>query len=230
MHASPPRGLPHAASTPASAGRDARTHAERLRQEIADAIADGRLEPGAALDEASLANRYGVSRTPVREALRQLVAAGLVVHRPHRGAEVARVSEARLDEMVVVLAELEAVAAGHAALNASPAERLELEQLHEHAAPLVQKGDRVGYGEVNDALHAAIHKASHNDFLVETLLTVRARVHAFSRARFASLGRLAASHHEHAFIVEAILRADRDAAARHMRDHLLAVRPARPEA
>lgn len=221
MHDSSQRDLPSAFAAPP---RDGRTHAERLRQEIADAIADGRLKPGTTLDETTLATRYGVSRTPVREALRQLAAAGLVVHRPHRGAEVARVSDERLDEMFAVMADLEAAAAGYAALSASPAERLELEQLHERATLLVQKGDRAGYAEANDAFHAFLYRASHNAFLVETVMGVRARVNAFRRAQFASLGRLADSHREHALVVEAILRGDRDAAARHMREHLMASR------
>lgn len=204
--------------------RPDRTHAERLRQEIAAAIADGRHPPGSTLDEATLAARYGVSRTPVREALRQLAAAGLVLHRPHRGAEVARVSAEKLDQMFDVMTELEAAAAGYAAIAATPAERLELEQMQARAALLVQKGDRAGYARANDAFHAFVHQASHNDFLVETVKAVRLRVHAFRRASFASLGRLADSHREHGAVVEAILRGDRDAAARHMRDHLMASR------
>ncbi|MBP0650776.1 GntR family transcriptional regulator, partial [Mycobacterium tuberculosis] len=89
--------------------------AQRRPQEIAEAISHRPLAPGTTLDETTLANRYGVSRTPVREALRQLAAAGLVLHRPHRGAEVARVSEERLDQMFNVMADLEAAAAGYAA-------------------------------------------------------------------------------------------------------------------
>lgn len=211
-------------AAPTAPRRDGRTHAERLRQEIAEAIADGRLAPGTTLDETTLATRYGVSRTPVREALRQLAAAGLVLHRPHRGAEVARVSDDRLDQMFNVMADLEAAAAGYAATVATPAERVELEQMQERAALLVQKGDRAGYAEANDAFHAFIYEASHNGFLVETVLGVRARVNAFRRAQFASLGRLADSHHEHSLVVEAILRGDRDAATKHMRDHLLSSR------
>jgi DNA-binding GntR family transcriptional regulator len=208
----------------ALAAESGATHAERLRRELADAIADGRLAPGTALDETGLAQRFGVSRTPVREALRQLAAAGLIVHRPHRGAQVARVSDERLDQMFQVMADLEAAAAGYAAAVATAPERAELESLHAHAAHLVQRGDRAAYAEANDGFHAFIYRASHNDFLLETVLSVRARVNPFRRAQFASLGRLADSHHEHDLVVEAILRGDRDAAARHMRDHLMASR------
>lgn len=214
-----------APSTATAPQPDTRTHAERLRQEIAEAIGDGRLAPGAALDEMTLATQHGVSRTPVREALRQLAAAGLVVHRPHRGAEVARVTDEKLDDMFNVMADLEAAAAGYAAQHAAPAERLELEHLHDRAAAFVQKGDRAGYAQVNDALHNFIYRASHNAFLVEMLLGVRARVNAFRRPQFAHLGRLAESHREHGQVVEAILRGDRDAAAKWMREHLQASRP-----
>jgi DNA-binding GntR family transcriptional regulator len=81
---------------PASA---AQTRAERLAAEIADAILDGDLCPGARLDEQMLAKRYGVSRTLIREALRQLRATGLIDIRPHRGATVAQVTAARLGDV-----------------------------------------------------------------------------------------------------------------------------------
>src|SRR5262245_66217279 len=73
-----------------------RTLAEELRLQLADEIVRGLISPGAALDETELARRFGVSRTPVREAIRQLDASGLVEVRPHRGALVARPSEERL--------------------------------------------------------------------------------------------------------------------------------------
>ena len=76
--------------------RPRRTLAEELRHQLADEIRSGALAPGAALDETELARRFAVSRTPVREAIRQLDASGLVEVRPHRGAVVARPSEERL--------------------------------------------------------------------------------------------------------------------------------------
>src|SRR6476646_10247845 len=83
--------------------------ADRLRESIEEEIATGTLIPGSRLDEAELAKRFNVSRTPIREALNLLLGEGLVEMRPHRGAVVARVSAERLIEMFEVMAELEAM-------------------------------------------------------------------------------------------------------------------------
>src|SRR4030088_736492 len=99
------------------------TRAEELRLQLADEIVRGALPPGAALDETDIARRFKVSRTPVREALRQLAASGLVETRAHRGAVVARPSIERLTGMFEAMAELEALCAGLAGERMSPAER-----------------------------------------------------------------------------------------------------------
>ena len=91
------------------------TRAEELRLQLADDIVRGALAPGAALDETTLARRFDVSRTPVREAIRLLVASGLVEVRAHRAAVVARPTPEQLAGMFEVMAELEALCAGFAA-------------------------------------------------------------------------------------------------------------------
>ncbi|MDR3495816.1 MAG: GntR family transcriptional regulator [Ancalomicrobiaceae bacterium] len=196
------------------------THGERLRQEIADLILDGTLPPGTALDEKSLAERHGVSRTPVREALRELAAAGLVEHRPHRGAVVAAITQRQLEEMFEVMADLEALCAGYAAATITPPERVQLLDLQQAAEGLVRAGDLNSYTEANDRFHDFIYATSHNGFLSETVKNVRLRLSPFRRAQFRTLGRLAVSHEEHDRVVQAILRGDKDAAAREMRTHI----------
>src|SRR5260370_21375867 len=99
------------------------TRAEELRLQLADEIVRGALPPGAALDETDIARRFNVSRTPVREALRQLAASGLVDTRAHRGAVVARPSLERLTGMFEAMAELEAMGARLATERMPPAER-----------------------------------------------------------------------------------------------------------
>jgi DNA-binding GntR family transcriptional regulator len=222
-HPKPDRRKPASRDEPLSiiASRpDGVTHGERLRIEIADQILNGDLLPGTSLDETTLAARYGVSRTPVREALRELAAAGLIMHRPHRGAVVAAVTEDRLLEMFQVMADLEALCAGYAAELITPAERQKLTDLHMEGKELVRQGDLEAYTEANDVFHNFIYEASHNSFLAETALNVRRRVSPFRRAQFRTLGRLAISHEEHDRVVQAILRGDREAAAREMRAHL----------
>src|SRR5215216_5040510 len=118
----------------AISGAKTTTLAEAIRQRLADDILHGVYPPGARLDEKRLAERFRLSRTPVREALRQLISAGLVEMRPHRGAIVLLPSEAALAEMFEVMGELEASCARLAAQRISPAERVRLETVHRLSA------------------------------------------------------------------------------------------------
>ncbi len=201
-----------------------RTLAEELRLQLADEIIAGVLEPGAALDETFLARRFRVSRTPVREAIRQLAASGLVEARAHRGALVARPSAERLLGMFEAMAELEALCASLAAERMTGAERQSLESTHEDMRALIQVGDPQHFHEVNEAFHNAIYAGAHNGYLAEMTLATRARVQPFRRAQFRNLGRLAKSHVEHDCVVEAIMRGDRNGAASAMRAHIITVR------
>jgi DNA-binding GntR family transcriptional regulator len=210
-----------AVAAPAIAG-GRRTLAEELRLQLADDIVRGLLTPGADLDESELARRFGVSRTPVREAIRQLAASGLVEVRAHRGAVVARPSEERLLGMFEAMAELEALCAGLAAGRMNPQERGLLEGVHEELRALIHGGGPQRYHEVNEAFHATIYAGAHNA-LAEMTYATRARVQPFRRAQFRNLGRLAKSHLEHDRVVVAILRGDRDGAAGAMREHIMKV-------
>src|SRR3954471_14263595 len=118
-----------------------RTLAEELRLQIADEIVRGVIVPGTPLDETDLAARFGVSRTPVREAIRQLAASGLVEARPHRAAIVARPGEDKLVGMFEAMAEIEALCAGLAAERMPPLERRSLEDIHEQLRLMIQDGD-----------------------------------------------------------------------------------------
>jgi len=201
-----------------------KTLAEELRLQIADEIVRGVRAPGSALDETELADRFNVSRTPVREAIRQLAASGLVESRPHRGAVVARPDEERLVGMFEAMGELEALCAGLAAERMQPAERSALEATHEKLRALIHVGDPQSHHEANEAFHGIIYAGAHNDYLAEMAIATRIRVQPFRRAQFRNLGRLAKSYAEHHSVVEAILRGDRPAAAAAMHGHILTVR------
>ena len=200
-----------------------KTRAEELRAQLADDIVRGTLGPGQTLDEMELARRFGVSRTPVREAIRQLAASGLVETRPHRGAVVARPSHAHILGMFEAMAELESLCAGLAAERMNAAERRALEAVHEELRVLIQAGDPQRYHEVNEQFHATIYAGAHNAYLAEMTLATRTRVQPFRRAQFRLLGRLAKSHVEHDRVVLAILRGDRAGTASAMRAHILTV-------
>src|SRR5579863_4402755 len=199
---------------------DKLTRAEELRQQLADEIVRGDLAPGAALDETDIARRFSVSRTPVREALRQLAASGLIEARAHRGAVVAQPSVERLSGMFEAMAELEALCAGLAAERMTPAERYRLEAIHEELRVLSYAGDPDRFHEVNERFHGSIYAGSQNGHIAEITLATRKRVQPFRRAQFRNLGRLAQSHAEHDRVVVAIMRGDRNGAANAMRAHI----------
>jgi DNA-binding GntR family transcriptional regulator len=201
-----------------------RTLAEELRLLLADEIVRGTLAPGSALDETELARRFCVSRTPVREAIRQLAASGLIESRPHRGSLVAQPSHEHLIGMFEAMAELEALCAGLAAARITPIERHALAAAHEELRAMIQSGDPQRYHEINEAFHSTIYAGAHNSYLADITLATRIRVQPFRRAQFRNLGRLAKSHMEHDLVVTAIMRGDREGAMRAMRDHIITVR------
>jgi DNA-binding GntR family transcriptional regulator len=201
-----------------------RTLAEELRLQLADEIVRGERAPGSALDEMELARRFQVSRTPVREAIRQLAASGLIEARAHRGAIVARPTEERLAGMFEAMAELEALCAGLAAERMTAAERRTLEAVHAELRALIHVGDPQRFHEVNEAFHGALYAGAHNTYLVELTLATRSRVQPFRRAQFRNLGRLAKSHAEHDQVVLAVMRGERGRAAAAMHAHIMRVR------
>jgi DNA-binding GntR family transcriptional regulator len=200
------------------------TRAEELRLQLADEIVRGALPPGSPLDETDIARRFKVSRTPVREALRQLAASGLIDARAHRGAVVARPTIDRLSGMFEAMAELEALCAGLAAERMQPVERRQLEAVHEELRVLSHAGNPERFHAVNERFHNAIYAGSQNGYIAEITLATRVRVQPFRRAQFRNLGRLAKSHAEHDRVVIAILRGDRVGAASAMRAHIERVR------
>src|ERR1700761_3951619 len=159
------------------------TRAEELRLQLADEIVRGALPPGASLDETDIARRFKVSRTPVREALRQLAASGLIETRAHRGAVVARPTIDRLTGMFEAMAELEALCAGLAAERMTPVERHKLEAVHEELRVLSHAGNPDRFHEVNERFHNSIYAGSQNAYIAEMTLATRVRVQPVRRAQ-----------------------------------------------
>lgn len=197
-----------------------RTSAEEIRRSLAERIIAGALAPGLALDETLLAADFGVSRTPVREALRLLAASGLVDQKPHAKALVAKPDEQELAGMFEVMGYLEALCAGLSAIAMTKAERDGLDALHTQMSGFVREGDAARYAEANDLFHTVIYDGAHNSYLAEITRSTRQRLQPFRRAQFGELGRLLKSHAEHTLIVEAILRGERAAAEQAMRSHI----------
>lgn len=180
----------------------------KLVGQIEAMILGGELPPGTKLDEQVLAQRFEVSRTPIREALRQLAATGLIELKPNRGAFVTIVTPERLEEMFVAMAELEATCARLAAMSMSPIERRSLQRLHERMAEMATRDLHEDFVEANESFHALIYRGAHNSLLEEATVSLRRRVAAYRRSQFRTPGRLARSHAEHDAVVKAVISGD----------------------
>lgn len=199
---------------------DGRTRSEVLAGEIADEILTGSFVPGMRLDEHMLAERFKVSRTPVREALRQLVATGLIDMQPRRGAHVAAITADRLSELFVAMGEVEATCARLSALSMNPIERRRLQALHETMGGMVEANNEPDYVEANRQFHVAIYAGAHNATMNDFAVALRRRLDPFRRAQFRTPGRLRQSHAEHERVVTAILAGDSVTAHAAMLDHV----------
>lgn len=193
---------------------------DQLRREIESEILSGRLAPGARLDEQALAERFTVSRTPVREALRALAADGLVENRPRQGTVVSILSMTQLLEMFEVMAGLEGFCAQIATRRMTPEQRDAILARHELCGRMMQDSDVDAYYEANRELHESIYAATGNRFLEEQTRRTRNRLSPYRRYQLYQTGRLQRSNHEHGSIIEAMLDGESDKAEALMRRHI----------
>jgi DNA-binding GntR family transcriptional regulator len=184
---------------------------------ILAAIEDGTYRPGNRLVESELAERFGVSRTPVREALQRLETQRMLV-RDGRSLIVASLDHNQLAELYVVRAELEALAARLAARHATPEEVRVLGQMVEEDQ--LAKRDPEALARANKRFHHQIHLASHNRYLVEQLDLVHRSMALMARTSLAAEGRGETALAEHQRIVEAIAAGDGEAADQALRQHI----------
>lgn len=189
----------------------------RLEEEIVSGV----LKPGTRLDEAQLAERYGLSRTPLREALAQIAASGLIEIRPRSGAFVTQLSPRAMLECLSFTAEVEGIAAAWAAKRMTLAERSELKALQEQAGASVKKRDADAYFELNRQFHEAIYAGAHNSYVQESARKLFLRGAPYRRLQLRQRGRLATSHAEHGAIAQAIFAEDSVGAADAIRSHIM---------
>jgi DNA-binding GntR family transcriptional regulator len=196
------------------------TRADRLADEIAASVLSGEFRPGLRLDEKTLAERYAVSRTPVREALRQLASTGLIDVKPRRGATVVRITSAQLETLFGAMAEIEATCARLSAISMTPLERRRLGSFHDSMLKLVEHNDAEKFTTANLALHTQIYHGAHNAIIADFAIGLRRRLSPFRRAQFRTEGRLPRSHEEHRQVVNAIIAGDSTAAHTTMFNHM----------
>ncbi|MCR9108591.1 GntR family transcriptional regulator [Marivita sp. XM-24bin2] len=198
---------------------------ERKRSDhIADAleslILDGTFADGERLDEQQLAQRFDVSRTPLREALQRLALSGLVEQIPRRGVFVRQPGPVELMEMFEVMAELEAVCARLAARRISDEALEELHATNERCNAAVKAREADAYFRENERFHAILYQQSGNSFLENECQRLHKRLHPFRRMQLRARGRLRQSMAEHEAIVAALEDGDADRAADALRAHV----------
>jgi len=184
---------------------------------ILEAIDVGTYRPGSRLVESELAERFGVSRTPIREALQRLETQSLLT-RDGRSLIVASLDHAQMAELYAVRAELEGLAAKLAAQHAAAEEIRVLQEMVESDRALVDDPDALS--RANRRFHKQIHLASHNRYLVQQLDLVHRSMALMATTSLAAEGRGPRALEEHAAIVQAIADRDGARAAQMLKDHL----------
>lgn len=204
----------------ATATREFESLSAEVVQRLEIEILKGQRRPGDRLDERQLAEQYGVSRTPVREALQRLAASGLVVSRGRQGLQVAQLSLADLLDAFSVVAELEGLASAQAARRMQPAQRKQLELAHEDCVRASESGDAEFFYEANIKFHDTIAEASHNRILQEELRRLTLKISPYRRTITYQPGRTVSSIPEHREVMEAIFSGDAERARATMRKHV----------
>jgi DNA-binding GntR family transcriptional regulator len=200
---------------------DAVRRAEALRDQLEQDIVTGRFKPGERLDEQSLAKRFGVSRTPIREALMQLASIGIVDLQPHRGAFVASLSLRGIIERFEMMAALEGMCGALAARRITDEQRSNLVEAHKACDEAAKNDSTDSYYYANKRFHQAIYDACNNAYLVEQTRQLQTRLQPYRRLQLRARHRVSNSLNEHQSIVEAILDGDSAKAEQHLREHIL---------
>jgi DNA-binding GntR family transcriptional regulator len=199
---------------------------EIVFEALRNAIIERRLEPGDRLMEVQLAEAMGVSRTPVREAIRRLELEGFVVMIPRRGAYVAQLSLKDIADAFEIRGALEGLAAGLAAERATDEEIEQLERVIARTSDCLDKGDADKAVELDIEFHEVIYEASRNQRLTQIISNLREQILRFRTQSLAYPGRLAIAVHEHVQIVDAIAERDPGAARKRAEEHIEAARNA----
>ena len=195
--------------------------ADKLISDIRNEVSSGILKPGDQLEVNALAERFGVSRTPIREAIRTLVESGVLETRPRKGSFVRVLSAKQLLDLFQVAAELEGMACRLAALSLT---KENVEAIERGLAKCIQAAEvqnNAEYAMANLDFHTAIHNASGNDWLIEQLRQLQINLNSYRTMPYEIRGRLKKSTDEHKIICDAILSGDGEHACNLMRDHMM---------
>ena len=183
-------------------------------------IASGQIDAGERLDETKLAERFSVSRTPVREALNRLVAQGILVSNGRRGVRVTEYTREELAHMFEAMHEIEALCAGMAAKRLTLLARASIEAAQAECIKAAEANDLPGFLRANESFHLAIYKATENPFIFDLASGFRQRTGPFRARKFSTAEDLIASARSHEEIIKHLFSTDSVAAASEMGQHM----------
>jgi DNA-binding GntR family transcriptional regulator len=209
--------------------RDHHNAAEAVYMTLREAILHGVLPSGAPLSEIPLADVFGRSRTPIREAILRLESEKLAERVPRRGLVVARITREEVLEVYVVRETLDGLAAQLAAVSISPPDLDRLVWLNDRLRAAVQAGDSKAMTQLNIEFHEAICNASRNTLLQEFMRRIHEWVHRFADTTMALPGRGMEAVSEHEALIEALRARDPEAAERIAHQHMHRARKMRIE-
>jgi DNA-binding GntR family transcriptional regulator len=195
--------------------------ADKLIAQITQEISSGVLRPGDQLEESVLAEKFGVSRTPIREAIRAMVGCGFLQTIPRKGAIVRVLTSKELLDLFEVAAGLEGMACRLAAASLTDEHAKIIQDKLEKCEVLAEANDKVNYSIANLEFHAAIHQATDNHWLIEQLRHIGIHINPYRSLPYDIRGRLPKSSEEHALICQAILAGEGNKASELMRDHMM---------
>ncbi|WP_371311931.1 GntR family transcriptional regulator [Pseudovibrio flavus] len=187
-------------------------------QKLFEAIQTGEIGPGARIREVEIAERFGISRTPVRDAIRRLEGEGLIVHEPRLGAVVKQMSKREVIELYEMRAVLEGTAARMAAQHASEPEISELEELN--ALMLEADGDERKAAAANRQFHTYLYHAAKNPFLLKSVMALSNALAVLGGTTLEGSPRIKEAYEEHKAILEGIRQRDPDKADAAARKHI----------
>ncbi len=193
---------------------------QRIESVLLDDIAAGLLQPGERLDETKLASRFGVSRTPVREALSRLTAQGVLVTGDKRGVRVAQYSREELAQMFEAMQEIESICARLANQRLTLLARSEIESAQDDCRTAAEAADRIAYIRANEALHFAIYRATDNPYIFELASDFRRKTGPFRAKKLETKEDLIASVASHEDLLAKIFSGDSQVAVDGMRKHM----------
>ncbi len=194
-------------------------HSEVLNQ-LRDMIIEGRLAPGARINEGQIGTILGVSRTPLREAIKSLTSEGLVEIVPAKGAVVRRFTEHDLVNILQVLKAVEQLGARLTCANASDQTISDICDIHDRMMKLYKAGKRLDYFKLNQAIHTSFVQASGNEFLAETHEALQARIKRLRYVGNSEPSKWERAVAEHVEMIAALKKRDADTLAEVVGRHL----------